>query len=239
MNGTTARPGQRWWKRWLAAGFDLLFPARCAGCGVRGHEWCAGCQAALVQPQPPLCPRCGASLSSRRECRDCRLRPFPLVACSFARYEGPLCRAILQLKYRPNRRLAGVMGGWLADLYRVQNWPGSLIVPVPLAERRRRQRGYNQAGLIASALAERVALPMEEGGLRRVRETPSQVGLDPAGRLHNVEGAFEADPAVVHNQTLLLVDDLYTTGATLAACAQAGLQAGARAVFALTVARAR
>ncbi len=150
-----------------------------------------------------------------------------------------MCRAILQLKYRPNRRLAGVMGGWLAELYRQEAWQATLVLPVPLARGRQRQRGYNQASLVASALAELLALPMEEGGLRRVRETPSQVGLDPAGRLHNVEGAFEADPAVVHNQSLLLVDDLYTTGATLAACAQAALQAGARRVYALTVARAR
>jgi competence protein ComFC len=192
-----------------------------------------------VRPEPPFCPRCGASLPSGRGCRDCRARAFPLVARSFARYEGPLRRAILQLKYRPNRRLAAVMGGWLADLYRGQAWQATLILPVPLAGRRQRLRGYNQASLIASALAERVALPMEEGGLRRVRETPSQVGLDPAGRLQNVEGAFEANPAVVHNQTLLVIDDLFTTGATLAACAQAGLRAGARRVYALTVARAR
>ncbi len=190
-------------------------------------------------PDGPLCPRCGASRPAQGGCPDCRGREFPLIARSFARYQGPLCRAILQLKYRPNRQLAAVMAGWLAELHRRQAWQATLVVPVPLGRRRQHQRGYNQASLIASALAELLGLPMEEGGLRRVRETPSQVGLDPVGRLQNVKGAFEADPAVVHNQSLLLVDDLYTTGATLAACAQAARRAGARAVFALTVARAR
>jgi ComF family protein len=157
---------------------------------------------------------------------------------SYAQYEGPLLRALLHLKYRPNRRLAAVFAGWLSDLLKREGWRVSNIVAVPLAASRLRQRGYNQAGLIAHALSRMIELPYDAGALRRIRETPSQVGLDPAERWLNVAGAFKARS---HEQghVVLIVDDLFTTGATLAACTSALLENGAEQVYGLTVARAR
>jgi len=154
-------------------------------------------------------------------------------------YEGPLMRALLQMKYRPNQRLAGVFADWLRDLLRREKWHPTKITAVPLAESRQRQRGYNQAGLIATALSRMIELPFDPGALRRIRETPSQVGLDPAERWLNVSGAFEACSRSEQDHAVLLVDDLFTTGATLAACASALLEKGAQQVFGLTVARAR
>ncbi len=109
---------------------------------------------------------------------------------------------------------------------------------MPLAKQRERRRGYNQASLIASALAEVLGLPLENNGLSRVRETRSQVGLDPVSRLRNVQNAFKARPGSVEGHAVLLVDDLFTTGATLSACAAALTDAGAREVFGVTVGRA-
>ncbi len=154
-------------------------------------------------------------------------------------YEGPLMRALLQLKYRPNKRLATAFADWLRDLLRRENWHPNKITAVPLAASRLRQRGYNQAGLIATALSKKTELPYDPGALRRIRETPSQVGLDPTERWLNVSGAFEACSRSEQDHVVLLVDDLFTTGATLAACASALLEEGARQVLGLTVARAR
>jgi ComF family protein len=154
-------------------------------------------------------------------------------------YEGSLMRALLQMKYRPNQRLAAVFADWLRDLLQREDWHPDKIAAVPLAASRLRQRGYNQAGLIATALSKKAELPYHPGALRRIRETPSQVGLDPAERWLNVSGAFEACSQSEQEHVVLLVDDLYTTGATLAACASALLEGGARQVFGLTVARAR
>jgi ComF family protein len=145
---------------------------------------------------------------------------------------------VLQLKYRPNRRLADVMGGWLAEICQRETWEPTLVVPVPLGKKKLRQRGYNQAGLVASALAQRLRLPMHEEALWRSRETRSQVGLDVPSRQANVQDAFRADPALVRDENVLLVDDVFTTGATLSACAQALRLGEARQVVALTVGRA-
>jgi ComF family protein len=131
------------------------------------------------------------------------------------------------------------MAGWLAEIYRREGWQATLVVPVPLGRERLRQRGYNQAGLVALELAKALGMPAEPEGLKRVRETRSQVGLDMLARLRNVEDAFQAHPPAIAGHTVLLVDDLYTTGATLSTCAQALITGGAHRVLGLTVGRAR
>jgi len=157
---------------------------------------------------------------------------------SYATYESPLGKALLQLKYSPNRLLAFRMSQWLVELLSRESWQVDLVVPVPLGKDRLRQRGYNQAGLIASALAKSQHLPFSDRALWRVRETLSQVGLDATARMKNVQGAFSADSAIVEGKRVIVVDDLYTTGATLSSCAQALLQVGAVEVYGLTVGRA-
>ena len=239
MQGSCARRERRFVQRWLEAGFDVLFPPRCVGCGAKGTDWCSDCDRSLSRLKGRLCPGCGRALGSRGTCPDCEYRPLPLVVRSCARYDGPLVRAVLHLKYRPNPRLAAVMAGWLAEIYRREGWQATLVVPVPLGRERLRQRGYNQAGLVASELAKALGLPAEPEGLKRARETRSQVGLDTLARLRNVEDAFQAHPPAVAGHTVLLVDDLYTTGATLSSCAQALISGGAHQVLGLTVGRAR
>jgi ComF family protein len=116
-------------------------------------------------------------------------------------------------------------------------WQPDVILPVPLGQVRLRQRGYNQVELITAALARTSRIPHDNSYLKRVRETRSQVGLDPVGRYENLAGAF----GVVENdkyRNVLLVDDLVTSGATLVACSKALFSAGTDQVFALTIARA-
>ena len=218
---------------------ELLFPRRCAGCGRFGEVWCRFCDRSLIKIRGRICPRCGRKQASPHPCAHCRQHPLPLTVRSYAMYDGPLMRALLHLKYRPNQNLAQVFAEWLRELLRREQWHPTMIAAVPLAASRQRQRGYNQVDLITSALSRMTELPYDPGVLRRIRETPSQVGLNPAERRLNVAGAFEACSLGDQNQTVLLVDDLFTTGATMAACASALLEKGAQQVLGVTIARAR
>jgi competence protein ComFC len=145
---------------------------------------------------------------------------------------------VLRLKYRADRRLGEVMGGWLAELWRETGWQADLITAVPLSAARLRHRGYNQARLLGDALGRQIGLPLHEAALVRGRETGTQVGLGPTERKQNVAGAFEAARQVVEGKAIIVVDDLFTTGSTLEACAASLINAGASRVHGLTVARA-
>ena len=157
---------------------------------------------------------------------------------AWAAYAPPIDRILTHLKYRPDRDLAEALAKSLAAAFRASGWTATCLAPVPLGRKRLRQRGYNQVGLMAHALGRHLQMPVLSSALVRIRETNSQVGLSPAERERNVAGAFAADPLRLQGQAVLLIDDVYTTGATLGACAQAVRQAGAAAVFGLTVARA-
>ncbi len=226
--------GRRLLSSWADRFLDLLFPSHCAGCERPGPVWCSTCQSQLQRLEGRLCPACGRPSHGRDRCRTSL--EFPLR--SYARYRGPLVRAVLHLKYRANDRLAAVMGEWLASVIRREGCKPTLVVAVPLAPERRRRRGYNQAALIAAHIAASLDLPSSEAALTRIRETRSQVGLDGAARQHNVAGAFLADAGILRDSLVCLVDDLCTTGATLMACGLACVEADARAVYGLTVARA-
>ncbi len=213
----------------MEALFDLLFPPRCAGCGRGGH-W--------------LCPACLADISPL----PLRLEaPEPLAGLwVVGLYDHPLDLAIHALKYRGKyrgkRRLAEPLGRLLAETYRREMgaaWPPDAVLPVPLHARRLAERGYNQSALLARALSREVGLPVVEDALRRARNTPQQVRLNAAQRRKNVSGAFACAPGhpLVVGRRLLLLDDVCTTGATISACAEALLAAGARQVWGLVLAR--
>lgn len=150
---------------------------------------------------------------------------------------GPLKRAIYQFKYRQKRKLALP----LADLmhhYLLENpSPADLIVPVPLHMDRLRERGYNQAALLARKLSERSGLALEEGSLVRIKETAPQVALKADERRKNVRGAFRGQGEKLEDRQVLIIDDVCTTGATLEACAEALREKGARTIWALVLAR--
>ncbi|MDF1500334.1 MAG: ComF family protein [Anaerolineales bacterium] len=235
MRRSITRPDMRLIKSALQAGLDFIFPPRCAGCGQPGAVWCSDCDRRLVRAGVAGCVRCGFPRVVSWRCLACELGRIRVR--SFARYQPPLKQAILRLKYHPDQALADRMAAWLSTLIDSQSDPADLIVPVPLGDVRRKERGYNQVELIASALARDLNIPVEAQSLARVRETRSQVGLDPEERFGNIQQAFRADTRFVENRNILLLDDLLTSGATLLGCARALFNAGASSVLCLTVGR--
>ena len=214
---------------------DLVFPPRCAACGepAEAGPFCPIC-AEAVDPVPPGCARCGLP-GPDVACGACLVRPPAFdEARAGGLFGGPLADAVHALKYRGRPSLARPLGAWLAA--RVPLPPGAAVVPVPLGRRRRRERGYDQAALLARALSRAAGAPCLRVALERVRETAPQVGRDREARARNVLGAFAARG--VAGRDLVLVDDVVTTGATADACARALLAAGARSVTVVCLARA-
>lgn len=225
---------------------DLLFPPHCAACGARGAVLCPSCVATIRAPEVDDCARCRRPLPPRVGtdpvglCAACQADATVHLAGLrvAARYEGTVRQAIWQLKYQRQRRLAEPLGDMLAGACADLAPHIDLIVPVPLHPSRQRQRGFNQAALLARRCALRLRLPARVDVLARVRATPPQVGLGVAARAANVAGAFAVrTPALVAGRCLLLVDDVCTSGATLAAAAEPLRAAGAVGVWGLAVAR--
>jgi ComF family protein len=226
---------------------DLIYPRRCGGCRRLGAWLCMDCLEAMAPPATPgwVCARCqsalvavGASLACPAGCT-----PGDLIAvlCVGA-YDGPLREAIHRLKYDGWRVLGEPLGTLLAATCTGTPlpWPGEgapYLVPVPLHPRRERERGFNQAAVLARTLAAHLDWPVLPG-LARVRHTPHQVGLSAGDREANLEDAFAwRGPARPPTTPILLVDDVYTTGVTLGNCAEALRAAGAGPVYGVALAR--
>jgi ComF family protein len=225
---------------------QLLFPSRCGGCDELGPApFCPAC-AETLRPAPEGCARCGgalpAGLPHQREggggrvetCAGCATHPPPYAAvrAPFA-YQGALALAVHALKYRSRPELAQPLGLLFAAAERPA---AELICPIPLHPRRLRERGYDQAHLLSRELGRLCGLPIAPLLCRRI-ETRPQVGLDREGRRLNLAGAFVAEPAA-KGRSVCLVDDVWTTGSTAEAAAQALLAAGARRVEVRTLCRA-
>ena len=219
---------------------DLLFPLRCVGCRKVGGWLCAECRGDIELLRPPLCPRCGLPTAQGRLCLRCQRASLQIDGVrSVAFFEGPMREAVHRLKYSNSRGLAAPLGEMMVSYWRDVHLPADVIVPVPLHTRRLRERGYNQAALLARELGKGVDLPVLERALIRVRDTPPQVDLSAEERKANVREAFHCPDGRLAGKSVLLVDDVYTTGATLEACGLALRQRGVRTVWALTLARAR
>lgn len=157
---------------------------------------------------------------------------------SWAVFKQPVRSVLHSLKYHQNIGLGQTLAESIAPVLNQLNWPIQGVIPIPLSEDRQRERGYNQAGLIARPAAQLLGLDYLPLGLHRSRHTRSQVGLTIVERERNVKKAFQADPGLVSAKNILLVDDVCTTGATLTDAARALSEAGAKSVYAFTVARA-
>ncbi len=243
-----------------------LYPASCALCKQSLLRFsslpiCESCWSSVTPQTGELCSHCGEDLGlphsslahlaagEPRLCDVCQERPETFSqAVAYGRYENELRGLIHLLKYSGMKPIANRLGQRLAPAVTgLPIDPGTevLVVPVPLYRAKRRQRGFNHAERIASALVRELQCTdkahrwtMARGGLQRQRATDSQSRLSPQGRRRNLRGAFAVrDAARVRDREVLLVDDIYTTGATAAACSRVLLRAGAKAVWVATVAR--
>ena len=142
------------------------------------------------------------------------------------------------LKYRRDIGLGEALSNQMSSFVAQLGWPVDMIVPIPLGKERLKERGYNQVAMVAMPLSIQLGLDYCPSALARARETRSQVGLSAVERQENVQGAFFADGTRVNGRTILLMDDVSTTGATLSSAAEALLASGAHEVFAVTIARA-
>lgn len=227
--------------RGIWSALDLFYPSTCGGCGRRGNRWCLNCRAQTERLRPPWCERCGQPVGhpGQRQCRTCLACPPAFAQTrSWGTFAGPLRQAIHRLKYRRDISLGVSLADPLIELFGETGWDCDLVLPVPLGLARLRERGYNQSDLLARPLALALGIPYCSNGLRRIHETRSQVGLTITQRRENVNGAFQAYHKEVSGRSVLVIDDVATSSATLDACAGALFQAGAVRVFGLTLARA-
>ena len=236
------------WRQWVTAALDLVFPPLCPVCdGIldagRRDPLCGACWEGFERIAPPWCRCCGAPLGIEGLCGACRSRrPRFAYARAAVLYGGLVREAIHAFKFGGRRGLATPLGDLLAELVGLSALPGALpdaLVPVPLHPRRARERGYDQALLLARRLERALGVPVVADALRRAVPTQPQTDLDAAARRRNVRDAFVVSrPERITGRHVVLVDDVLTTGATAGECARSLYRAGAAAVGVLTVARA-
>jgi competence protein ComFC len=231
---------------------NLIYPETCFLCSapVARQQDCGICdncwqKVIALKILPPRCSSCGLPFYSFEEnsehlCGDCIQKMPPYAgARSFGHYSAEMSRVIQELKFGGRQNLVGLLAPLLADAF-FDTWGRDefdLIVPIPLHPKRKRDRGYNQAELLAVSLARLLAIPYYKA-LQRVRSTLPQVGLTDSQRLENVRKAFRCfSPQRICKRRILLIDDVMTTGATVESAAQALVDAGAWRVSVLTVAR--
>lgn len=223
---------------WVAA--DWLYPPNCSGCKRPGTRWCPECERKIEKiEERSMCPICGLPQTGTRICQSCRDDPPPYRAIrSYAVYKGPIREAIHRMKYQSDLGISEIFAQKLAVLYAATGWTVDLVTVVPLGRTRVKQRGFNQADLLARTLALAIKRPYRPSVLRRIRETQSQVGLSADERRINVRDAFWADEKLISGKNVLIIDDVITTGATMSECGCACLQKNAKNVYGLSIARA-
>lgn len=230
----------------LQGAIDLLFPGRCAACPARvdGRAiWCDACAGAVEALGRPRCTSCAVPFEGAgadHPCGECLARPprFTAVVAPF-QYGGAVAAAVCALKYAGRTDLAEGLADAVVACLPAGRF--DRVLPVPLHAHRLTERGFNQAGLLASAIARMTETRVDHDLLVRRRETAPQAGLGRSARARNVRGAFAARPGRrgdLEGERVVLVDDVVTTTETARACASALHRAGAREVWVAAVARA-
>jgi ComF family protein len=229
---------------------NLIFPPRCSSCGEKLDEdiappFCKPCLAQFRFLTTPLCPCCGHpyvdKTSESHLCQACLLAQPPFVAARFvASYEGILQNVLHRFKYGGDTSTGEALGEIMANfswpLFEIKDY--SMIIPVPLHVKRLRERGFNQALILAKVIAKQHRLKLDYLSFKRTKLTPPQTTLGRHARQDNVKGVFTVvHPEKLRQEKIILVDDVYTTGSTLIECAQTLKEAEVAAIAVLTMAR--
>jgi ComF family protein len=199
---------------------DLVYPPRCTHCGRIDTPWCARCLS-LLNDHP---------IQARR-----RVLSPALTVYITGVHDDLLRDAVHALKYNRAHSVAAPLAARAAAVMQRAHVPFDILIPVPLAQSRLRERGYNQSQVIGSHMAKIMHTPLVVSSLQRTRSTASQVGLSVVQRRENVHDAFRADSQSLDGRIVLLLDDVLTSGATMQACAAALYQAGARQVIGVAI----
>ncbi len=222
---------------------DLLFPRRCPICEdivIKGQYVCPECKRKLNYVEPPCCMKCGKHIDSpdAEYCEDCQREPkhfirgFPVFE-----YHGGMKDSMMAFKYKNKREYATMYADEIVKRYRdeLEAIPIDALIPVPVHRRKLRRRGYNQAEVLAKELAKRISVPCITDTLVRVENTGVQKALDHKGRKNNLKNAFKRVQDSVKLETVVLVDDIYTSGATIEACTKVLLATGVKNVYYVSV----
>ncbi|MDP1760079.1 MAG: ComF family protein [Candidatus Woesebacteria bacterium] len=222
---------------------DIFFPKRCLQCGKSGTDLCSDCANLIEGLRTPVCFDCGKITQFGQFCADCRRKSkssLKGIIVSAGYESGPTKEIIHHLKYSGFTELASLLGELIFQRLSKNKPPGDLVIaPAPLHGKREAERGFNQSELIARYVSKRLGIP---GGyaLSKIKKTESQVKLDKAERIKNLSGAFRCtDKELIFKKTVLLIDDVTTTGTTLEECAKVLKQNGAKEVWGVVVASAR
>jgi competence protein ComFC len=237
---------KNWFKEAINGFLEFVYPIGCRGCGVFGFGYlCSECRSNLVFITDPKCKHCSIPIDSEKRsfCRRCTVSfGYHDGGISIALYQDPLGKLIRELKYDRQTGIADFLAEIAVSRIDKGKTLASLrcdyIHPVPLSRKRFRMRGFNQSALIAAKLAKSFGMEYRDDILVRIRDTETQIGMGLDERAMNIIGAFEVpDIDRVEDKSILLVDDVMTTGATIEECARALKIAGAGKVKFLTIAR--
>jgi ComF family protein len=218
---------------------DWIYPPFCCNCNQIGYEICPDCwDSILLLKHAHVCRLCGKRITKGVLCSDCKHQPpaFDQLR-AWAEYQGAARQIAMHIKFHSRRGLIPYLIQPIAQAIRDWGIHIDIVVPVPLANGRLKERGFNQSDLLARPVAGHLGLSYTSDALVRIRETHSQVGLTANERHQNILGAFQADPEIFRDRNILIIDDIATTGATLSECAATLKQAGASKVYCFTVAR--
>ena len=223
---------------------ELLFPRRCVVCDKpvekMGNYVCKKCRPKIKYVESPYCMKCGKSLEQAEEeyCRDCReTAHFFKKGRALYEYES-IKMSVYRYKYQGRKEYAEFFGTELAKKLgnEIKTWKADVIVPVPLHKDREKKRGYNQAAVIARKLGDSLHIPVEEKMVERIRPTLAQKNLKGKERQNNLKNAFKIRQNDVKLKTVIVVDDIYTTGATMDEIAGCLKRAGVKEVYCISLA---
>lgn len=222
---------------------EILYPGRCPVCHdivvPRGQTICRDCRKKLKPFAGPRCFKCSKPLSNdhREYCRNCTKHRYFDKGIGIFVYSSVIQQSLFKLKYG-NRQEYGVFYGKFAAEYareKITRWEIDVIIPIPLHKKRMRKRGYNQSAIIAETMGKQLGIPVDIKILKRTVNTKPQKDLDEKERKQNLKNAFQTERPLEYSN-VLLVDDIYTTGATIDAAAESLKMAGAKKVYFLTIA---
>ncbi len=217
---------------------ELLFPSRCLICKRISREViCSDCFSKVSLIKGPICNICGSPLEEEGLCYKCRTSlPYFSRARSYALYDGVIRTAIIRFKFEKRRNLGIFLGKVLGEFILELKWDIDFIVPIPLSKERLRIRGFNQSEILATEASKILGIPMSLG-LIRIKETKPSINLNVEERLNNINRAFLLSDTNLKGKKILLIDDVYTTGATTNEASKTLVERGIKEVRVVTLAR--